>query len=121
MHQISIVRIENFRSIVNAEFSLSAATALVGYNNAGKTNILRAINWLISKHRLGKGDFWSTQEPIAVTATVTGIDEEVLEAIGAAHRGKIEPLVRDNSITIRRVQASPDVAPKKTLNWPSDQ
>ena len=40
---LSRVVIENYRSIARCEFTPSKLTALVGENNAGKTNILRAI------------------------------------------------------------------------------
>lgn len=41
---ISKVRIENFRSIENLELSLSMTNVLIGANNCGKSNFLKAIN-----------------------------------------------------------------------------
>lgn len=49
--RIRRVRIANWRSIKYADFHPSDMTVLVGANNAGKTNILSAINFLI-------GDRW---------------------------------------------------------------
>lgn len=49
--KIVYVRIENWRSIKSVEFSPADVTVLVGSNNAGKTNILSAINFIL-------GDRW---------------------------------------------------------------
>ena len=46
--KISKIRIEKFRSIKYAEFSLNDITAVVGENNSGKTTILRAINAVLN-------------------------------------------------------------------------
>lgn len=45
--KIVYVRIENWRSIKSVEFSPADVTVLVGSNNAGKTNILSAINFIL--------------------------------------------------------------------------
>lgn len=49
--KISRVIIENWRSVKSADFEPADMTVLVGANNAGKTNILSAINFII-------GDRW---------------------------------------------------------------
>ena len=49
--KITYVKIENWRSIKLVEFAPADVTVLVGSNNAGKTNILSAINFLL-------GDRW---------------------------------------------------------------
>lgn len=41
---ISEVRVTNFRSLVDANVNLTGYTALVGLNDAGKSNLLRAMN-----------------------------------------------------------------------------
>lgn len=43
---IEELHISNFRSIVDAEVKLAPLTALVGPNNSGKTNVLRAISFV---------------------------------------------------------------------------
>ena len=50
--KISQIHIENFRSIKNLdlEFPESGILTLVGPNNAGKSNILRAINNILGEH-----------------------------------------------------------------------
>ncbi|MEN8933962.1 MAG: AAA family ATPase [Planktotalea arctica] len=107
MHHISEVRIQNFRSISDGFFPLSHYTPMVGYNNAGKTNIIRAIGWIIKRFSLPAEDFHRADQPIVVEAEISGITGDVLDAIGAAHRGRIEPLVVDGRIRIRRTQTTP--------------
>ena len=107
MYHISEVRIQNFKSISDGLFPLSHYTPLVGYNNAGRTNIIRAISWIIKRSSLPAEDFNQTEQPIVVEAEISGITGDVLDAIGAAHRGRIEPLVVDSRIRIRRTQTTP--------------
>ena len=45
MHIISYIEVKNFRSIFEQKFNLSSYTPLIGYNNAGKSNIIQAIKW----------------------------------------------------------------------------
>lgn len=51
------VLIENFRSIERCELKPGALTALVGENNAGKTNILRAIETVLGSDWVTKNSF----------------------------------------------------------------
>jgi len=52
--KINKVVIKNFRSIKSLEFNPSNICVLVGENNAGKTNVLTAINFLL-------GEIWPTK------------------------------------------------------------
>ncbi len=54
---ISKVRIENFRSIEDQVISFQNLTALVGHNNSGKSNILRAISTCLGKEWQSVSDF----------------------------------------------------------------
>lgn len=110
MHHISEVRIQNYKSISDGLFHLSHFTPLVGYNNAGKSNIIRALAWIIKRSSLHLEDFNRADQPIVVEAEISGITGEVLDAIGDAHRGRIEPLVVDGRIRIRRTQTTPGQA-----------
>ena len=107
MHRISKVTIENFKSIKEVELSLAAYTPMVGYNNAGKTNILQALSWVIKKTSLQASDFFNPEAPVVVTAEISGIDAGVLDALEQNHRNRIEPLVVDGTIVMRRTQATP--------------
>lgn len=107
MHHISELKVIGFKSISDATFPLSHYTPLVGYNNAGKTNILKALAWIIRKTSLPGEDFHQANQPVSVEAEISGVTGEVLDAIGGAHRGRIEPMVVDGKIRIRRVQEAP--------------
>lgn len=51
------VQIQNFRSIKKVTFDVGDLCALIGPNNAGKSNILNALSYLL-------GDTWPTTRPI---------------------------------------------------------
>lgn len=71
--QIKRVHIENFRSIKNLTFEPGSYAVLIGENNAGKSNILRAINLVLgenwpSERSFSEEDFFSqdTSQDIVV-------------------------------------------------------
>lgn len=107
MHHISEVVVKNFKSITWGRFPLSLYTPMVGYNNAGKTNILRAIAWAIKRSSLASEDFHNVDLPVTVEVAISGITDEVLDVIGNTHRGRVEPLIEDGCIRIRRTQVAP--------------
>lgn len=113
MHHISKIRIQNYKSIKDAKFPLSNYTPLVGYNNAGKTNILEALSWVIKKSSLPAADFYDPEDPVIVTVDISGIDAPVLDALEQNHRNRIAPRVIDGSISLRRAQATPDSAARE--------
>ena len=49
MVRISHIHIENFRSIRSLDMDVSQVCALVGPNNAGKTNLLMALNKVLGR------------------------------------------------------------------------
>lgn len=97
MHHLTDIAIRNFRSCQNVDLSLSDCTSIVGYNNAGKSNIMAAINWLVSSRALGAGDYFDTEQPIIVEGTIDGLDDAMLERLDANHRNKIAPFVQDGA------------------------
>lgn len=44
IHPLKTIRVKNFRSIVDQSFEVGDLTVVVGHNDAGKSNFLRAIN-----------------------------------------------------------------------------
>lgn len=69
--KIARVRIENFRSIEETELYPDNICALVGENNAGKTNVLSALDFLLGEaypmpQRLNTSDFYNenTDRPV---------------------------------------------------------
>lgn len=53
---ITKVRIENYRSIENMEVALSGTNVIIGANNSGKSNFLRAINISLGQNRIVSSD-----------------------------------------------------------------
>ena len=47
--RLSEVTVKNFCSCHDLTVALADFNPIVGYNNSGKSNILRAINWLLRK------------------------------------------------------------------------
>jgi putative ATP-dependent endonuclease of OLD family len=108
MPKLSKVQIENFRSCKSLEVQLSSFSPLVGYNNAGKSNIMDAIHWVLHHGALDEGDFYDPDEPVMVTAYVEGISEEVLDGLSEIRRERIEPFVGDDGhCQFRRYQPGP--------------
>jgi putative ATP-dependent endonuclease of OLD family len=106
-HNISKIHIENFKSIKNQEFELSDFTPLVGYNNAGKSNILEAIKWVLRKSSLSISCFNDISEPITMIAKIDGITVDILDNIEQTHRARIEPFLQNETLTIKRIQETP--------------
>lgn len=50
------VRIENFRSIKNLELTLSMINVVIGANNCGKSNFLKAMNVALGQNRTISSD-----------------------------------------------------------------
>lgn len=106
MHSISRAVIRNFRSCAEVEVDLADFTPLVGYNNAGKSNIIRALEWAIEPKVQAEADFYDIDKPVEVECVVKGVDESVLERLGT-HRSRIEPHIESESIRIRTIQGTP--------------
>jgi predicted ATP-dependent endonuclease of OLD family len=116
MHCIQRLKVENFKSIRNAEIKLSNYTPLVGCNNVGKTNIMQALVFLLRKTSLDSTDFFDQNLKVTVEASIVGINEAVLADLEEKHRDKIKKYITDESIEIRRVQLKPNVS-TKDLKW----
>jgi predicted ATP-dependent endonuclease of OLD family len=107
-HIIANIKVENFRSIKSESFILNNFTPLVGYNNGGKSNLLEAIKWLLRRTNLIESDFNDVTKPVIVEAKVIGLTTEIVEALEAKHKKKIEKFIKENSIQIRRSQNAPN-------------
>lgn len=105
--KLTSLSIENYKSIKSETFRLSDYTALVGYNNAGKSNILDACYWLLRRSTLQKPDFNDPSQAVSVMGVVDGITTEVLDTIHSSHRKSIEPYIVDQQLWIQRRQPNP--------------
>jgi putative ATP-dependent endonuclease of OLD family len=106
-HKIIEISISNFKSIVTETFELSDFTPLVGYNNAGKSNLLSAIKWLLRKASLGVDAFNNVANAVVVEGKITGIGEELLQNLAPNHRASIEPYIVNGELRVKRVQNVP--------------
>lgn len=88
--KINKIVIKNFRSIKSLEFYPSNVCVLVGENNAGKTNILTAINFLL-------GEIWPTKRSLEISDYY---NQDKTQPI------YIEVGFADNPINIRRIWCS---------------
>jgi putative ATP-dependent endonuclease of the OLD family len=108
-HILSEITIRNFKSIRNETFELSAFTPLVGYNNAGKSNMLEAIKWLLRKTALSDSSFQDTALPVEMEGVISGITQAILDQLPENQRTSIQPFLIGDSLSIKRVQPQPNV------------
>lgn len=122
-HKISEVSIKNYKSCTHAELKLSSFTPLIGYNNAGKSNCLSAIQWLLKKSSLAAKDFFDQNSPVEVIATIEGITADLLEQMPARQRSSIENYINDEQLKVRRLQEAPSArtADIKLSVWDSNE
>jgi putative ATP-dependent endonuclease of OLD family len=106
-HKLSKISIQNFKSISSQDFELSDYTPLVGYNNAGKSNLLNAIKWLLRKSSLGVDCFFNPANPLILEGIIEGIDANLLQNMNANHRTSIAPYIVNDTLTIKRIQQQP--------------
>ncbi len=104
MHQLSYLSIKNFRACKDVALPLEGYTPLVGQNNAGKSTILEAIQWVLKPKALKDTDFCDIDKPVEVTACISGISEELLGRIPEQkHRKAIEPYCVNGVLWVRVV------------------
>lgn len=108
-HILSEITIRNFKSIRNETFELSEFTPLVGYNNAGKSNMLEAIKWLLRKTALSDSSFHDTALPVEMEGVISGITQAILDQLPENQRTSIQPFLFGDSLSIKRVQPQPNV------------
>lgn len=106
-HYISTLKIKNFKSCKDSFFELSNYTPLVGYNNAGKSNVLTAIQWLISRYNLEDTDFNNVAIPVEVEAEICGITNDLLDTLNEKHVASLNDYIDQEKIYILRVQEKP--------------
>lgn len=123
MHSyIKEISISNYRSFRQCcTIPLGNLTALVGYNNAGKSNILNALEWLITNGSLAENDFSCQDLPIEIVAEIVNVDEAVLQRLGTTHRRKIETFVFEEKVKIKRIQSVPGDKSTNNKFWLWDE
>lgn len=114
-HIVDRVRIKNYKSCKDTEINLTSFTALVGYNNGGKSNILEAIKWLLRRSALGTTAFYDSTVPIVVSGGISGITNDLLDQLDPKHKQAITKYVHNSCLAIRRTQRKPDEAAKEIV------
>lgn len=104
MHQLSYLRVKNFRACKDVTLPLESYTPLVGQNNVGKSTILESIQWVLKPKALKETDFFDSSKPLEVVTCISGITEGLLERIPEPkHRKAIEPYCANGVLWIRVV------------------
>jgi putative ATP-dependent endonuclease of OLD family len=102
--RLSEVVINNFCSCEAVAVRLGSYNPIVGYNNSGKSNILRAINWLLRKSVLSNHMFFDANSAV----TVEGVIENVnLQLLPLNQRHAVDTYLNNGSLKFRRRQPSP--------------
>ncbi|CAN5124211.1 ATP-dependent endonuclease [soil metagenome] len=112
MHTLNKIIIENFKSIEKLELNLHVYTPVVGYNNAGKSNIMEAIDWFLTQGRLDENMIRNGSKPAVVTGTITGVSDCLIEELDEKHQKQIGPYIIDGNVTFRLEQQEPGGAKK---------
>src|SRR5208283_1413015 len=105
MLQLSKLAITNFRSVEAHVFELPALTFLVGKNDAGKSNILNAIQILLegAPSDLSELDYYDRRQQMIIEAEFSGADR-YLALCDEKNRPKIsDRLVDARSIRVRKI------------------
>lgn len=103
-HIITSLVIKNFKSCRKVEVPLASFVPLVGYNNAGKSNILSALEWLFKDRVLSESEYTDPAKPAIVVGEVEGVTEEVINRLDEEHREPIREYIHEGKIKIRRTQ-----------------
>jgi len=108
VHYVSKIEVINFKSIKSSSFLLSQYTPLVGYNNAGKSNLIQALKWFIKPFSLVESSFFNSSNQIEVIGTIQGITEDILNNLTSTNQTKIKKFLFFNSIQFKRIQVQPN-------------
>ena len=110
--RLSEITIVNLRSIRRESFPLGAFTPLIGYNNAGKTNILMGIHWLLSRISLDISYFDDPSLPVEVIGTFSGLNENIISRLNPERASILRRFVSNGSFRVRKVQRVPSESPE---------
>jgi len=108
MHKLRSLTIRNLKSIKDETFPLANFTPLIGYNNAGKTNILLGAKWLLYAHTLPSSHFNDPAKPVEVFGSFQGITKSLLSHLQPQEAEALGAFVHHAEIHILRRQNKPD-------------
>lgn len=102
--RLSEVTIKNFCSCYELTIPLAGFNPIVGYNNSGKSNILRAINWLLRKAVQPPHMFHAAGEPMWVAGTIENVN---LALLPPNQQAAVAPYLIGGALKVRRIQPLP--------------
>jgi putative ATP-dependent endonuclease of OLD family len=103
--RLSEVVINNFCSCESVTVPLSNFNPIVGYNNSGKSNILRGINWLLKKSVLSRHAFFDPNNEITIEGTIENVN---LQLLPPNQQQAVNGYLNGGSLKFRRRQPSPN-------------
>lgn len=102
--RLSEVTIRNFCSCHNLTVPLAGFNPIVGYNNSGKSNILRAINWLLKKAVQPAHMFHDAAAPMWVAGVIEDVN---LALLPQNQQLAVAPFLIGGALKVRRIQPFP--------------
>ena len=109
MIKLDHIAVRNYRSIKEIEFTLDSFVAFVGYNNSGKSNCMRAINWVLSMEKPTLEDYYVGEEercgePPSAEYRLSGLTDEILEELvdDEGKRKKIKQMRIGDKLYLKR-------------------
>lgn len=108
---INNLKISNFRSCKDTNIALDKFTACIGYNNAGKSNIILALKFLLSgtsRNSPFNVNAFNNKEPICVEAQLSEINDVHLQLLEETHAKKISEYLDSGTLKIKRESAETD-------------
>ena len=78
--RLHTLKINGFKRIHNAQVNFGDATFLIGSNNAGKSSVLKAIEWLLSDKKRMATDCYCSEVDIETGENTVSCKEVILEA-----------------------------------------
>lgn len=78
--RLHTLKINGFKRIHNAQVNFGDATFLIGSNNAGKSSVLKAIEWLLSDKKRMATDCYCSEVDIETGENKVSCKEVILEA-----------------------------------------
>lgn len=119
--RLTHITIENFRAHNFTELPLSQLGCFIGENNAGKSSVLHAIQYVLEDRKINSEDFRDPHLPVSVTLRMEEIGEDDLQRVEEVHRERVREMVKDGVLTILRTQNTEGKPESKYLKLgPSD-
>lgn len=100
------INIQNFCSCVSITIPLNSYNPIIGYNNSGKSNVLRAISWLLHKYVLPAHMFYNPERPVIVEGRISNVN---LNLLPLNQQAQVNRFISNGQLRFRRRQDLPSV------------